>query len=139
MRAILENVRSSEVSGQEVPQPELRPGGILVRTAFSAISAGTELAHREEVEKLFLGKALARPYLARQVVDFARSAGIKALTRRCKRGWNLVEFCHFVDWARFVAGTSVLRVRGGGDHRGESGNCQRENGFVRVIAAHVGQ
>jgi len=78
MRAILENVRSGEVTGHEVPQPELRPGGILVRTAFSAISAGTELAHREQVEKSLLGKALARPDLVRQVVDFARTAGVKA-------------------------------------------------------------
>jgi len=78
MRAILENIRSGEVSGHEVPQPELRPGGVLVRTAFSAISAGTELAHREQVEKSLLGKALARPDLVRQVVDFARTAGVKA-------------------------------------------------------------
>jgi predicted dehydrogenase len=78
MRAILEDVRSGEVRSHEVPQPELRPGGILVRTAFSAISAGTELAHREQVEKSLLGKALARPDLVRQVVDLARTAGIKA-------------------------------------------------------------
>jgi predicted dehydrogenase/threonine dehydrogenase-like Zn-dependent dehydrogenase len=78
MRAILENVRSGEVTGHEVPQPELRAGGVLVRTAFSAISAGTELAHREQVEKSLLGKALARPDLVRQVVDFARTAGVKA-------------------------------------------------------------
>jgi predicted dehydrogenase/threonine dehydrogenase-like Zn-dependent dehydrogenase len=78
MRAILEDVRSGEVTSHEVPQPELRPGGILVRTAFSAISAGTELAHREQVEKSLLGKALARPDLVRQVVDFARTAGLKA-------------------------------------------------------------
>ncbi len=78
MRAILENVRSGEVTGHEVPQPELRPGGILVRTAFSAISAGTELAHREQVGKSLVGKALARPDLVRQVVDFARTAGVKA-------------------------------------------------------------
>ncbi|MGC2181707.1 MAG: bi-domain-containing oxidoreductase [Terriglobales bacterium] len=78
MRAILEDVRSGEVSSEEVPQPELRPGGILLRTAFSAISAGTELAHREQVEKSLLGKALARPDLVRQVVDFARTAGVKA-------------------------------------------------------------
>jgi predicted dehydrogenase/threonine dehydrogenase-like Zn-dependent dehydrogenase len=78
MRAILENIRSGEVSGHEVPQPELRPGGVLVRTAFSAISAGTELAHREQVEKSLLGKALARPDLVRQVVDFARTAGVRA-------------------------------------------------------------
>ncbi len=82
MRAILEDVRSGEVSSEEVPQPELRPGGILLRTAFSAISAGTELAHREQVEKSLLGKALARPDLVRQVVDFARTAGIKAAYQR---------------------------------------------------------
>lgn len=49
-----------------------------MRTAFSAISAGTELAHREQVEKSLLGKALARPDLVRQVVGFARIAGVKA-------------------------------------------------------------
>jgi NADPH:quinone reductase-like Zn-dependent oxidoreductase len=70
------------VSSEEVPQPELRPGGILVRTAFSAISAGTELAHRGQVEKSLLAKALARPDLVRQVVDFARTAGIKAAYQR---------------------------------------------------------
>jgi hypothetical protein len=69
MRAILEDVRSGEVAGHEVPQPELRPGGLLVRTAFSAISAGTELAHREQVEKSLLGKAMARPDLVHQVFD----------------------------------------------------------------------
>src|SRR5260370_37942228 len=78
MRAILENLRSVEVACYEVPQPELRPGGILVRTAFSAISAGTELAHREQVEKSIIGKALARPDLVRQVFDFARTAGVQA-------------------------------------------------------------
>ena len=82
MRAILEDVRSGEVAGHEVPQPELRPGGLLVRTAFSAISAGTELAHRKQVEKSLLGKALARPDLVRQVFDFARTAGVRAAYQR---------------------------------------------------------
>ena len=49
-----------------------------MRTAFSAISAGTELAHLEQVKKSLLGKALARPDLVGQVVDFARTAGVKA-------------------------------------------------------------
>lgn len=82
MRAILEDIRSGEVASHEVPQPELRPGGVLVRTAFSAISAGTELAHREQVEKSLLGKALARPDLVRQVFDFARTSGVKAAYQR---------------------------------------------------------
>ena len=78
MRAIFENFRSGEVAGHEVPQPELRPGGILVRPAFSAISAGTELAHREQVENPCWEKLWPGPDLVRQVFDFARTTGVKA-------------------------------------------------------------
>src|ERR1700692_139725 len=82
MKAILEDVRSGEVASHDVPQPELRPGGILVRTAFSAISAGTERAHREQVQQSLIGKALARPDLVRQVIDYARNEGIGAAYQR---------------------------------------------------------
>jgi len=78
MRAILEDVRTGEIATHEVPQPELRPGGILVRTAFSAISSGTERAKVEAAEKSLLGKAMARPDLVKQVLDFARTNGVKA-------------------------------------------------------------
>jgi predicted dehydrogenase/threonine dehydrogenase-like Zn-dependent dehydrogenase len=82
MRAILENVRSGDVASYEVPDPELRSGGILVQTAFSAISAGRERAHREQVEKSIIGKAMARPDVVRQVIDFAKAEGIKAAYQR---------------------------------------------------------
>jgi predicted dehydrogenase/threonine dehydrogenase-like Zn-dependent dehydrogenase len=84
MRTILEDMRSGEVIACEVPGPELRPGGILVRTAFSAISAGTERAKLEQGEKSLLGKAIARPDLVRQVVDFARNEGITAAYQRVR-------------------------------------------------------
>src|SRR6267154_1894958 len=82
MQAILENLRSGEITNCEVPAPELRPGGILVRTAFSAISAGTERVKLEAGEKSLMGKAMARPDLVRQVMDFARNEGIKAAYQR---------------------------------------------------------
>ena len=82
MRAILEDLRSGEVASYEIPEPELRAGGILVRTAFSAISAGTERAKLEQGKKSLLGKAMARPELVRQVLDFARTEGIKAAYQR---------------------------------------------------------
>jgi predicted dehydrogenase/threonine dehydrogenase-like Zn-dependent dehydrogenase len=82
MKAILEDMRSGKVMAYEVPQPELRPGGILVRTAFSAISSGTERVKLEAGEKSLMGKAMARPDLVRQVVDFARNEGIKAAYQR---------------------------------------------------------
>jgi predicted dehydrogenase/threonine dehydrogenase-like Zn-dependent dehydrogenase len=82
MKAVLEDMKSGKVMAYEVPQPELRPGGILVRTAFSAISSGTERAKLEAGEKSLVGKAMSRPDLVRQVVDFARNEGIKAAYQR---------------------------------------------------------
>jgi len=84
MRAILQDVRDGEVGTYDVPRPEVRANGILVRTAFSAISSGTERATVETSEKSLLGKALARPDLVKQVFEFARSNGIKAAYDKVK-------------------------------------------------------
>ena len=71
-------MKSGEVAMHDVPAPELREGGILVRTAFSAISAGTEKASVEVARKSLLGKAMARPDLVKKVVAYARSNGVIA-------------------------------------------------------------
>jgi len=76
--AILVTRRTGEVELFEVPEPELRPQGILVRTHFSAISAGTERASMEQSSKSLVSKALSRPDVVRQVVDFARQNGVRA-------------------------------------------------------------
>jgi predicted dehydrogenase/threonine dehydrogenase-like Zn-dependent dehydrogenase len=82
MQAILQNMRSGEIGVYEVPQPELRPGGILVRTAFSAISSGTEKASIEAAESSLLTRARRRPDLVKQVMDYARVNGIQAAYRQ---------------------------------------------------------
>ena len=78
MRALLTDRKSGEVSTFEVPAPELRPGGLLVRTHYSAISAGTERATLELSSKSLLAKIKARPDLVKQVVEYARQNGVKA-------------------------------------------------------------
>jgi predicted dehydrogenase/threonine dehydrogenase-like Zn-dependent dehydrogenase len=78
MKAILEDSGAGRIAAIDVPDPELRAGGILVRTAFSAISAGTERVKLDQTEKSLLGKALARPDLVRQVMELARAEGIRA-------------------------------------------------------------
>jgi predicted dehydrogenase/threonine dehydrogenase-like Zn-dependent dehydrogenase len=78
VRALLEDMKSGEVAMLDVPAPELREGGILVRTAFSAISAGTEKASVEVARKSLLGKAMARPDLVKKVLAYARSNGVMA-------------------------------------------------------------
>ncbi len=57
-------------------------GGILVRTAFSAISSGTEKAAVEAGRKSLLGKAMARPDLVKQVLEYAQSNGIAAARQK---------------------------------------------------------
>src|SRR5882672_11300934 len=78
MLALLTDRKSGEVSTYDVPAPELRPGGLLVRTQYSAISAGTERATLELSAKSLLAKARARPDLVKQVLEYARRNGVKA-------------------------------------------------------------
>ena len=78
MRALLTDRKSGEVSTYEVPAPELRPGGLLVRTHYSAISAGTERATLELSSKSLLAKVKARPDLVKQVLEYAHQNGVKA-------------------------------------------------------------
>jgi len=78
MLALLTDRKSGEVSTYDVPAPELRPGGLLVRTQYSAISAGTERATLELSAKSLLAKARARPDLVKQVFEYARRNGVKA-------------------------------------------------------------
>jgi predicted dehydrogenase/threonine dehydrogenase-like Zn-dependent dehydrogenase len=82
MLALLEDMKSGKVAAYDVPAPDLKDGGILVRTAFSAISAGTEKATVEAGRKSLLGKALARPDLVKQVLEFARSNGVRAARQK---------------------------------------------------------
>jgi predicted dehydrogenase len=82
MRALLEDMKSGRVAAYDVPAPELQEGGILVRTAFSAISAGTEKASVEAGRKSLLKKAMARPDLVKQVLEYAQSNGVKAALQK---------------------------------------------------------
>ena len=82
MLAILEDSRTGEITSCEVPPPELLEGGVLVQTHFSAISSGTERATIETGKKSMLSKAMARPDLVRQVVDFAQKNGVRAAYRK---------------------------------------------------------
>lgn len=84
MKSLLMDTRTGEVAVREIPQPELRPGGILVRTHFSAVSAGTERVKVETGEKSLLQKALARPDLVRQVVTHARQNGIRSAIEKVR-------------------------------------------------------
>src|SRR5215216_3083628 len=78
MKQIAQNYKSGELSLLEVPAPGCRPGGVLVRTAYSVISAGTELMKVSESKLSLLGKARARPDQVKKVLRSVRQQGLLA-------------------------------------------------------------
>lgn len=81
MKQAVQNLKTGEVSVEEVPPPRLHRGGALVATLSSLISAGTERSKIELGDKSLLGKARARPELAKQVVQKARQDGVRETYR----------------------------------------------------------
>ncbi|MET0419792.1 MAG: Gfo/Idh/MocA family oxidoreductase [Actinoplanes sp.] len=78
MKQIVQSVSGGELRVVEVPQPEPGATEVLVATRRSLLSAGTERAVRELASASLLSKARARPDLVRQVVNRARTGGVRS-------------------------------------------------------------
>jgi predicted dehydrogenase/threonine dehydrogenase-like Zn-dependent dehydrogenase len=76
VKQLVQNVSNGEITVEQVPAPARAAGAVLVASRFSLISAGTERAVVELGRRSLAGKARARPDLARQVVETARTEGI---------------------------------------------------------------
>src|SRR6201987_3215102 len=76
MKQIAQNYKSGELAVLEVPAPSCLPGGVLVRSLFSLISAGTELMKVSEASMSMVGMARARPDQVRKVLDQVQQQGV---------------------------------------------------------------
>ena len=76
MKQVVQHYGTGVLEVADVAEPVLRPGTILVRTAASVISAGTERHLVDMARKTLLQKAMTRPDLVRRVIDKARADGI---------------------------------------------------------------
>jgi hypothetical protein len=75
MKQIVQNHKSGELRVVEVPTPAQRPGGVLVRNAYSVISTGTERMKVQQARMNLLEKAKARPDQVKKVLDAASREG----------------------------------------------------------------
>jgi predicted dehydrogenase len=75
MKQFLQYLKDGKAVVVDVPTPSVRPGTVLVRTAVSLVSAGTERTMADFAGKSLIGKAQSRPDLVRQVLDKARREG----------------------------------------------------------------
>ena len=78
MKQVFQDARTAEVTVVEVPAPKLLAGCVLVRTAASLVSAGTERASSEFAGKNLLQKARMRPDLVRDVLSKISRDGLLA-------------------------------------------------------------
>lgn len=76
MKAVLQDMKSGELTVADVPSPTLQSGGILVQVRRSVISLGTERSVIALARKGPLGKARDRPDLVRKVMNRARQEGV---------------------------------------------------------------
>jgi predicted dehydrogenase len=81
MRQLIQNLKTGELRLEDVPYPLCRTGGVVVKTVCSVISVGTEKSIIELGQKSLLGKARARPDLARRAYDKARKEGFVKVFR----------------------------------------------------------
>ncbi|KPL19302.1 MAG: hypothetical protein AMJ92_03965 [candidate division Zixibacteria bacterium SM23_81] len=109
MRQVVQNYKTGELKIEEVPPPILKPGGVLVRNAFSVISAGTERGKIELGQKNLLAKARARPDQLKQVIQNVKREG---LLKTYKKTMNKLDTLNPLGYS--CAGT-VIRVANGAE------------------------
>lgn len=78
MRQIAQNYKSGALGLVDVTPPALQSGTVLVRTAFSLVSPGTEGTKVNEAKMNLLQKARARPDHVRKVLQSMRQQGIRS-------------------------------------------------------------
>lgn len=76
MKQLIQNLQTHNVSVEEVPSPGCQPGGVLVKSAASLISSGTERATVKLGSLSLAGKAWARPDLVKSLFQRLRTSGV---------------------------------------------------------------
>ena len=78
MKQVSQNYKTGSIRLEQTNVPAIRSGGVLVRTHYSVVSAGTEGMKVKEGKMSYLGKARARPDQVKKVLNTLRQQGFVA-------------------------------------------------------------
>ena len=81
MKQLLHSYRTGELTLADVPAPAVERGAVLVRTAASLVSAGTEKMILDLGHRSLVGKAQDRPDLVQKVMEKVQRDGVVATAR----------------------------------------------------------
>ena len=76
MKQIFQYQKTGEIFVEDLPDPLIKPGGVLVKNVYSLISAGTEKSSVKTAQSSMVGKAKSRPDLVKQVLDNIKREGL---------------------------------------------------------------
>ncbi|MFM7775094.1 MAG: bi-domain-containing oxidoreductase [Candidatus Kapaibacterium sp.] len=82
MFQVLQHLQSGELSIEELPAPGCKPGGVLVRTCASLISAGTERTSVQSAQSSLIDRARKQPDQVRQVFEMMKKDGVKTTVQK---------------------------------------------------------
>ena len=76
MRQVLQNLSSGETVLEDVPAPVIPHSGLLIKSSFSLVSAGTERMLVDFGKSNLLNKARSQPDKVRQVIEKVQTDGL---------------------------------------------------------------
>jgi predicted dehydrogenase/threonine dehydrogenase-like Zn-dependent dehydrogenase len=82
VRQVIQYQKTGDLLVEDLPAPQLKPGGLLVRNAYSLISSGTERSSVVTAQSSWWGKARKRPELVKQILDNVKREGFWATYRK---------------------------------------------------------
>lgn len=133
MKQVVQNYNSGELRLEEVPAPACRAGGVLVRTAYSLVSSGTERMKVSQARMSLWQKAKARPDKVKQVLQSVKQVGLLETYRKVRErldaltplGYSLAGYVEQVG-----AGIDELEAGQAVACAGEGIACHAEYVFV---------
>jgi predicted dehydrogenase/threonine dehydrogenase-like Zn-dependent dehydrogenase len=82
MRQLVQNIKRKSLTIEEVPEPECRAGGLLVRTIYSAVSVGTEIMKLKNADLNYFQMARKKPEQVKEVLNTLTQLGPVATYRK---------------------------------------------------------
>ena len=123
MKQIVQNYRKGKIKVLDVPKPQVTPTTVLVRTLFSAVSAGTEKTKVDTGKMSLIQKAKSRPDLVKKVIQKAKKEGVVSTYEMVKKklddwtpmGYSAVGRVEAVgEWVEGVQVGDIVACAGAG-------------------------
>src|SRR5208283_4639366 len=82
MKQVSQEMKKGTMHVEEVPEPALKGGGVIVRNEYSLISAGTERSSVQKRKESMLSKVRSNPDMVKLVIQQMRQQGAVKVYRK---------------------------------------------------------